>query len=69
MSRSAAVFLFFFAGLAAGEAVHWFVGGSYLDHARLRNFLVVLQLLIGVVSMLWLGNKLRSVAGAPYAEG
>jgi hypothetical protein len=62
VSRGAAAFLFFFAGLAAGQAVYWFIGGAYMDHSQVRNILVVLQLLIGVATMVWLAQKLRRAA-------
>jgi hypothetical protein len=60
MSRGVVAFLFVFAGLAAGHAVHWFAGGASVDRSQLRNLLVVLQLRIGVAAMLSLARKLRT---------
>jgi hypothetical protein len=68
VGRDVALFLFVFAGIAAGQAVYWFVAGTYLDQSQIRNVLVVLQLLIGVAALVWLGRKLRRSSDASHSK-
>ena len=39
-----------FSALLAGQAVHWFIAGEFVDHSALRIGFVVLQLILGVTA-------------------
>ena len=47
--------------LLAGQALHWFIAGEFVDHSALRIGFVVLQLISGVTLMIHTSLKVRKV--------
>jgi hypothetical protein len=43
--------------LLAGQALHWFIGGTFTAHSNVRNLLVIGQCAIGIGLLIWASRR------------